>query len=136
MHNKEQTIKIQKDRISILNSVAVSTLLIECFEDMISKKLVVQKEKQSVNQTLKVLESYVNRIFAKGKNEEENQELLHGATVAADKAQRLQAILHETGNVIYRDKKEVLRLILKEYKIESFIIEEIVVSIDNVKLLS
>lgn len=114
----------------VIDTLSLSTLLVDKFEQLEKANLFIHKSKQSVKNVQVHLQNYVNTVFNFKKNNEQDElDFKNGATIVATKIEKIESILQEDV-VIIGDRKEVLIGILRKYKIDEKNIVDIVKTVD------
>lgn len=117
---------------TMIQSIALSTLLIERFDKMIEEKYAVQTLKQSVKTTLNHLNSYIDNLF-KGKSDD--KDTIFGADVVFAIQNKIEVALKDKHINIVSDRDKILRSILASKNVSDEVIEDIMMRIEEIGVL-
>lgn len=107
--------KLTSEELSdvMLQSIALSNLLLEKFEVMQKHKLLAYKAKQSLNTTVKFLSNYLDKVFyVKDSESEEGIHMMEGASHIQELTSRIEETLKVENLLSISDRKEILRSIV------------------------
>ena len=91
----------------MIQSLALSTLLLEKFEIMTENGLVIKKAKQTVKACIPFLENYVNKVFANF-DKDEIQHITKSASYVSELIMRANTALNVKNLLTISDRKEIL----------------------------
>lgn len=99
----------------LIHSLVLSAVLVEKFEIMERNNLVAQRAKQSVKNTIKFLENYVNNVFNTSDDSDETKRgMKAGSTHVAELQVRVEQSLSTSNLLNISDRKRILLQIVDE----------------------
>lgn len=115
-----------------IHATALSNLLIEKYEYMIEKGYIVQSTKSSVKTALHHLNRYVDGIFKKSDNKED---LIFAADIVLAVQNKLVHALNDKEINILSDRKQLLRTILQNKRLDIKLVASIMEEVEQVGIL-
>lgn len=99
----------------LIHSLVLSTALVEKFEIMEQNNLVAQRAKQSIKNSIKFLENYVNNVFNTSDDSEETKRgMKAGSTHIAELQLRVEKSLSTSNLLNISDRKKILLQLVDE----------------------
>lgn len=116
---------------TIVQSIALSIILIEKFDIMLEKGYAVQVLKSSVKTTLNHLNNYVNNLF-----KVDDKDIIFGADIVLQVQSKIEFALSDKDINIFSDKKKTLEAILLEQGLSEEIVSKVISKVNELKLLT
>ena len=107
--------KLTSEELSdvVIESLVLSVTLLERFETMDQNGLFTQRAKQSLRTAIPHIESYVSKLLASHK-EDEDEHMKKGATVVAELSSRIENALQGRNVLDISSRKKLLKELVDE----------------------